>query len=702
MRFSSYALPALAANLVAALPAPQEIDLDMVLAIPDPTYSEAVGVTAQTITYDTASIIAQATASISAVVADAGDVLSSTAVAHEKRATTPTTCAAQPSGASSVPTSSPDNASAFAANTYFHSVASAAPSVSGYTQAFVDKQASSNATYIQILMGAFRFGYMGFDTFDTYDVASCAQRCTAKRGCVSFNMYFERDPSVNPDGASCLDPPSVTMIKCAYWGGPVTEANTVNKGQPRGNFEVKIAGSNGYVSNQVSTPAGFQSGVYYGKVAINAPYDVQGYNTFMGSKLFTTTWDASSCAAYCDSQTAYNLKTAPKDGTPAKVCKFFNSYVLTALKGDGSVVTQGQYCSLYTEAWPASYATNSGQWRGNDQYVVDYSFGYAKADAGTDPVVTGDKTGAIYQARQDMTYNAASLTSTFLPYCSSILGFSQAVTTVTPSATTTPVVTSTVVVTSTAFAKRDESTSFFLLVTPLDVDINVLRTAADVQKRAAAPTATPAVLTKYPAAVQSGACSLIASQPTGPASTVTANTVTVAAPTQTSFVTSTILTTSTTTVALPTGLLQVQGGTYDGQYVRVNQLSIAAPFSSTLDKTQATTFSLDSAGHLIYSDAYFSCQNPFNTGSIIYASVQAIYSCKTSVYGNNPALPRPICSISGGVLKCTEPGNPRDTLSMCPHIDTSFGPSYGTGPFLVFNSIVNTGCEEVDLAFQKQ
>jgi hypothetical protein len=36
---------------------------------------------------------------------------------------------------------------------------------------------------------------MGFTTMDDYDVNKCANLCTAKFGCVSFNMYFERDPS---------------------------------------------------------------------------------------------------------------------------------------------------------------------------------------------------------------------------------------------------------------------------------------------------------------------------------------------------------------------------------------------------------------------------------------------------------------------------------------------------------------------------
>jgi hypothetical protein len=69
------------------------------------------------------------------------------------------------------------------------------------------------------------------------------------------------------------------MIKCVYWGGPVTSDTAVNTGQMRGGFTVAIAGSNGYVTNQIKTPAGYQAGVPYGKFAVNAPYDAQGYNT---------------------------------------------------------------------------------------------------------------------------------------------------------------------------------------------------------------------------------------------------------------------------------------------------------------------------------------------------------------------------------------------------------------------------------------
>jgi hypothetical protein len=69
------------------------------------------------------------------------------------------------------------------------------------------------------------------------------------------------------------------MIKCHYWGSPINQDSTVTKGTPRGGFTVAIAGSNGYVTQQISTPAGYQTGQAYGNYTISAPYDAQGFNT---------------------------------------------------------------------------------------------------------------------------------------------------------------------------------------------------------------------------------------------------------------------------------------------------------------------------------------------------------------------------------------------------------------------------------------
>ncbi|THV98584.1 hypothetical protein D6D26_06307 [Aureobasidium pullulans] len=105
--------------------------------------------------------------------------------------------------------------------------------------------------------------------------------------------------------------------------------------------------------------------------------------------------------------------TAPKDGTPAKVCKFFNTYILTALKADGSV--------------PIRYATNGGSWYyGKDQYVVNYSFGFAKTATSSDiNPLDGDVKGAVYQAVADIKW------SSLQPFCSTYLGYNTATATAT-------------------------------------------------------------------------------------------------------------------------------------------------------------------------------------------------------------------------------------------------------------------------------
>jgi hypothetical protein len=300
----------------------------------------------------------------------------------------------------------------------------------------------------------------------------------------------------------------------------VTEQNAVNNGQKRGNFDVAIAGSNGYVTTQLATPDGYQSGTPYGKFAINAPYDAQGYNTYMGAKIFTGVWSVAQCSQFCDAQTKYNLATAPKDGTPAKVCKFFNTYLLTAKMANGQIVPQGQYCSLYTEAWPIKYATNGGQWRGQDQYTVDYSFGYAKTDAGIDPLV-GDSKGATYQAVADIKW------SSLQPFCSTYLGYTTPLSTVTATATITPVSTSTSYSTSTVVAmrKRDDDSAYPGLSAdssvggPVLVDGNNVTwfsdsisvggpLLADSLAKRDTSVAIPAGLAKYQAAVISAACSM--------------------------------------------------------------------------------------------------------------------------------------------------------------------------------------------------
>ncbi|KAH0289685.1 hypothetical protein KCU84_g18009, partial [Aureobasidium melanogenum] len=146
MRYS-LAVPAFAA-LAAALPAPQQIDLDMVIAQPNISYTT----TASSVTIDVTSIAAQATADITSVSVDISAIATQTPLAViEKRSA----CAPQPTGVTgdyAPPTNTADDTvAAFAANTAFAAAALSAPTPSGYSNTFTNLNASNNA-----------YGYLGY------------------------------------------------------------------------------------------------------------------------------------------------------------------------------------------------------------------------------------------------------------------------------------------------------------------------------------------------------------------------------------------------------------------------------------------------------------------------------------------------------------------------------------------------------------
>lgn len=120
--------------------------------------------------------------------------------------------------------------------------AQAASTPNGYVKSFSNLQGSSQ-----------QIGYLTFKTLPgpKYDVEACAAFCNSERYCLGFNIYFERDPSVDP-APGCPNPPPVTNIKCSLYGYPVAAESATNRGQWRGPqdnygeaFHVVIAGSNG-------------------------------------------------------------------------------------------------------------------------------------------------------------------------------------------------------------------------------------------------------------------------------------------------------------------------------------------------------------------------------------------------------------------------------------------------------------------------
>ncbi|KAK1467989.1 hypothetical protein CCUS01_06947 [Colletotrichum cuscutae] len=214
-------------------------------------------------------------------------------------------------------------------------------------------------------------------------------------------------------------------------------------------FEVVIAGSNGYVAQRADDQAGYSSAVYLGDNSINAPLDCAGYDTFLGSKIFTDgPFDPKLCAAACTAQSEYNVAHPPANA-PAQTCQFFNTFFV--LKNG---VPEGQYCSLYSKSWDNSYAVNNGQWRGSDHYTISYSFSYTNAtDAGKPRIPC-----AVASA------SSAIVTSSLQPYCSSLLGYTTPVTTATETDFTT-IPATTVVSTVTPLTTSYSTTTQLVAVT---------------------------------------------------------------------------------------------------------------------------------------------------------------------------------------------------------------------------------------------
>ncbi|OBW64693.1 MAG: Serine/threonine-protein phosphatase [Aureobasidium pullulans] len=146
------------------------------------------------------------------------------------------TCAPQPSGITHQ--SSPDTPAGFVADPYYAQAANNAAAPAGYTAMFTNLNASNSANQ-----------YMGYTLLPSYDVQSCASKCSAITGCNSVNIYFERDPTLDPNAINCPNPASTINVKCVFWGDVVGLVNANNYGQWRNSFQVLIAGSNGYVSN---------------------------------------------------------------------------------------------------------------------------------------------------------------------------------------------------------------------------------------------------------------------------------------------------------------------------------------------------------------------------------------------------------------------------------------------------------------------
>ncbi|KAF7193288.1 hypothetical protein HII31_05382 [Pseudocercospora fuligena] len=282
-------------------------------------------------------------------------------------------CAPQPDGYGPVP--SPDTASAFQSDARLHSMAQTAPTVvpaadgKQYTQVFKDLSGSTSAQ-----------SYLGLRTLKTYDVKTCAAFCDCTDLCTSFNVFAERDPSLNPTnndstydpgyptvwGQNCPNPPSMTTFKCTLWGSSIDASTATNVGQKDEDFQIVITASNGYDKTNVTTPPNpvpnpQKPPKSCGGKGIDAPKYCIGQNFFPGP------FNPKVCYLY-----ALSLNSANQKAGINQSCKFFNAYYLFK-----NSKPHGTYCNLYNSEIDISFATYSGGKSGGDQYDCKQSWGYS-------------------------------------------------------------------------------------------------------------------------------------------------------------------------------------------------------------------------------------------------------------------------------------------------------------------------------------
>ncbi|KAL2025702.1 hypothetical protein VTO58DRAFT_103928 [Aureobasidium pullulans] len=324
-----------------------------------------------------------------------------------------------------------------------------------------------------------------------------------RRQDIDFDLVDETpDPVIAPDNSTNYNQKdAVAVVKLDIIEDPLRQDASTAKVRR----DIITTTSPGYTFNIPLTGA-----------ALSAPLNCNGADTFLGAKLFTGgTFDTNLCATACSAQSAYNLAHPPLTGRP-KTCQFYNTYVMYK-----NNVYQGQYCAMYTQAWDTSYATNKGQWRGQDHYTIDQSF-----------IASNATNSGDVSCPSDISY----LSANGADFCTAYINYSPTVSTV--NSVVTP---ATLVVASTA----TELTTVTIYGTETQTDLKTITLTAN-RKRA---LQTPASISTWSPSRISKACSSVA---TG--KTIITATQTVATPYSTSVTTQIQTQTSTVSITTVTSL----------------------------------------------------------------------------------------------------------------------------------------------------
>ncbi|KAF2225200.1 hypothetical protein BDZ85DRAFT_259807 [Elsinoe ampelina] len=305
-------------------------------------------------------------------------------------------------------TPTPNTPNGFLVDTTVANQATSALAPAGYTTNFTGQLGSM-----------FSSNYLGYYQLSSYTPSACAAICDSVSACRSFNLYFERDPILNPAPVQCPNPTAAVSVRCALWGSQITVSQARNIGEWRTDFMVVISGSNGYWKN---TPPAAISG-YTGPNALAGLVNVNtlnGKNVVAGTGYYPGAYDPSQCSTLCASLTSANKLAAQAAGnTTYAACNYVNSAILSV-----SGVAQGTYCALYTTADVASYATLYTSRYNGVNYDISYSYGYAlnTVDSGIIGTSSGSgsssassaaaSTSSVSISRASTSATAASLTTT--------------------------------------------------------------------------------------------------------------------------------------------------------------------------------------------------------------------------------------------------------------------------------------------------
>ena len=334
-------------------------DLEAMTAPPVKYAPQGVGAVSDAVSYDSKSTYDSTYSDFYSSLKGSSKIKRTIRTPFTKRTDIP--CSQQAPG--SGPTvDDPDSADTFLAYQPFHDTASSAATPDGWVSVFNDLSRTVKST----------MGYLGSDSLDSYDSSVCTARCNDKDGCQSVNLFFERDPTLNPS-EDCANPPSTTVIKCVYWGIKITVDDATNDGQYRNDFHVVQTGSNGYTRASAPELPGYDV-TPLGDATINADTSCNSYITYK-SWNDGSPFDPARCAAACEAESQYNIDHL----CSRSICRFFNTYILVK-----NGVAQGQICALYTRSWDSSYATNYGEHStdGADEYTRTSSYTYSNH---TDP-----------------------------------------------------------------------------------------------------------------------------------------------------------------------------------------------------------------------------------------------------------------------------------------------------------------------------